>query len=281
MANDAGARLARTAARFTRATPWEPVGQLPLRFDAAHPQGMVRLDGRWWISTVDTAAIAGAVLVVDGDGALVERIAVGDSVRFHPGGIDHDGTHLWVASSEYRPRSTAVVERLPTDLTNGAPRPARAFSVDDHVGAVVRLGPDGDLVGWSWGSRRLRRWQVDGTLVAEVRNPGHFVDHQDGQWLADDLVLCGGVATVAGDDGARSLGGLGLLRGADLTMVVEVPFPHHSPRSGRAATQNPIFAEVVGERMVVHLLPDDGAGVIFSYATPLVGDDHRSERASH
>jgi hypothetical protein len=280
MATDDGARLARTATRFTRATPWELVGEVPLRFDAAHPQGMVRVDGNWWISTVDIATTAGAVLVVDESGALVERIAVGDGVRFHPGGLDHDGTDLWVASAEYRPRSTAVVERLSTDLAAGPPRPVRAFTVDDHVGAIVRLGAAGDLVGWSWGSRRLRRWQVDGTLVAEVRNPGHFVDHQDGQWLADDLVLCGGVATVAGAGGPRSLGGLGLLRGRDLTMVVEVPFPHHSPRTGRAATQNPIFAEVVGERMVVHLLPDDGAGVIFSYATPLV-EDHRDERASH
>lgn len=281
MATDEGARLARTATRFTRATPWELVGEVPLRFDAAHPQGMVRVEGNWWISTVDIATTTGAVLVVDGDGALVERIAVGDGVRFHPGGLDHDGTDLWVASAEYRPRSTAVVERLSTDLhAGGVPRPVWAFTVDDHVGAIVRLGADGDLVGWSWGSRRLRRWQVDGTLVAEVRNPGHFVDHQDGQWLDDDLVLCGGVATVTGADGPRSLGGLGLLRGADLAMVVEVPFPHHSPRTGRAATQNPIFAEVVDERMVVHLLPDDGAGVIFSYATPLV-DDHRDERASH
>lgn len=281
MATVAGARLAHTAAHFTRGTPWEPVGELPLGFDAAHPQGMVRVEDHWWISTVDIATTTGAVLVVDGDGTLVERIAVGDGTRFHPGGLDHDGTDLWVASAEYRPRSTAVVERLSTDLHTGAvARPVRAFTVDDHVGAIVRLGTDGDLVGWSWGSRRLRRWQVDGTLVAEVRNPGHFIDHQDGQWLADDLVLCGGVANVAGAGGPRSLGGLGLLRGRDLTMVVEAPFPHHSPRTGRAATQNPIFAEVVDERMVVHLLPDDGAGVIFSYATPLA-DDHRDERASH
>lgn len=273
------ARLAATAARFSRHTAWEPEGGVPLRFDAGHPQGMVRLAGRWWISTVDLSAMTGAVLVVDEDGSLLDRVAVGDDVRFHPGGLDHDGEALWIASSEYRPRSTAVIERLATDGTTGSLRPEPAFRVDDHVGAVVRLGPDGDLVGWTWGSRRFVRWSVDGRLVAEARNPGHFVDHQDGQWLGDDLVLCGGVATVVMADGPRSLGGAGLLRASDLTMVREAPFPHHSPATGRAATQNPIFAEVVGDRMVVHLLPDDGAGTILRYSTPLV--DQRDERASH
>jgi hypothetical protein len=52
-------------------------------------------------------------------------------------------------------------------------------------------------------------------------------------------------------------------------MVREAPFPRYSPVSGRAATQNPIHAEVVGDSMVVHLLPDDGRGTILSYATPL------------
>jgi len=274
------ARLAATAARLSRHTPWEPEGEVPLRFDAGHPQGMVRLDGRWWISTVDLQALAGWVLVVDEDGALLERVAVGDDVRFHPGGLDHDGEALWVASSEYRPRSTAVVERLATSASAGGDRrPEPAFRVDDHVGAVVRLGPDGDLVGWTWGSRRFLRWRLDGTVVAEARNPGHFIDHQDGQWVGDDLVLCAGVSTVVMAEGPRSLGGLGLLRGADLTIVREAPFPHHSRASGRAATQNPIFAEVVDDRMVVHLLPDDGTGTILRYSTPLV--DQRDERASH
>ena len=253
-------RLRATLGRLHRGTPWEPVGRLPLPFDAAHPQGMVRLGGRWWISTVDVATTSGAVLVVDGqDGSLLQRIAVGDATRFHPGGMDFDGEALWVPSAEYRPRSTAVVERL----VPGDDRPEVAFAHDDHVGAVVRLGPDGDLVGWTWGSRRFLRWRVDGTRVLEARNPGHFVDHQDGQWLGDDLVLCGGV-------GPGPVGGLGLLRGDDLAVVREVPFPHRSPVTGRAATQNPVFAEVVDDHVVVHLLPDDGTdAAILSYATPV------------
>ncbi len=261
---DPDPRLASTARRFSRGTPWESVAEVALGFDAHHPQGMVRVDDVWWVSTVDTDAGRGWVLAVDDRGRLLDRTPVGDDVCFHPGGMDFDGEALWVASSEYRPRSTAVVERL---VPGSYPEPA--FNVDDHVGAIVHLGRDGDLVGWTWGSRRFRRWTTEGEPVAERRDPGHFVDHQDGQWLGDDLVLCGGVATLSTARGPASIGGLALLAGDDLSIVIEAPFPHHSSRTGRAATQNPIFAEVVGDAMVVHLLPDDGAGTILSYATPL------------
>lgn len=261
------ARLASTAARLSRATRWEPVGELALRFDAGHPQGMVRIGDVWWISTVDLTTCAGSVLTVDGGGDLIGRTPVGDATRFHPGGIDFDGEALWVASSEYRPRSTAMIERLVPD---GASSPELLFRHDDHVGAVARLGPSGDFVGWTWGSRRLLRWGADGEVIGEARLPNQFVDYQDAQWVGDDLLLCGGVATVHLAHGRGSLGGLGLLRGSDLAMVREVPFPHYAT-SGRAATQNPLFAEVVGDTMVVHLLPDDGKGSILSYAAPLAG----------
>ena len=270
--------LADTLLRIDRTTPWTLVETLPLTFDVRHPQGMVRIDGVWWVSTVDIADRSGWVLAVDGlSGALLDRIPVGDETRFHPGGMDFDGAALWVACAEYRPRSSATIARLvPGERTADV-----AFAVDDHVGAVVRLGVGGDLVGWTWGSRHFKRWRLDGTEVLDVRNPGHFVDHQDGQWLGtggvpglggsdSDLVLCGGVGSVGGSP----LGGLGVLHGDGLTMAREVPFGERSPSTGRAATQNPIFAEVVGTDVVVHLLPDDGeAGAILSYATPARLDD--------
>ena len=254
--------LADTFLRANRDTPWTLVESLSLPFDVRHPQGMVRVEDVWWISTVDTDDRSGWVLAVDAlSGAQLDRIPVGDEIRFHPGGMDFDGAALWVACAEYRPKSSSTIARLvPGERTADV-----AFAVDDHVGGVVRLGVGGDLVGWTWGSRHFKRWRLDGTEVVDVRNPGHFVDHQDGQWLGEDLVLCGGV-------GAESLGGIGVLRGIDLTMLREVPFPKVSPLSGRAATQNPIHAEVVGDDVVVHLLPDDGeSGAIYSYATPMRG----------
>lgn len=243
-----------------------------LDIDVHHPQGMVRVGGLWWVTTVDIDARKGWLLAVDDDGGLVERIAVGDDVRYHPGGLDFDGESLWIASAEYRPRSTSVVERLrPADAAL-SPDDRVVFRVDDHIGAIVRLGPDGDLVGWTWGSRRFLRWTADGAEVRRASHPGQFVDYQDGQWIGDDLVLCGGIGTVVTAGGITSIGGIGLLRGEDLSVVREVPFPHFSA-GGHAATRNPFFVEVDDDAssLLLHVVPDDGESAsILTYSTPLV-----------
>ena len=257
--------VAATVASITRATTWTLVDELPLKFDAHHPQGMARVGSNWWISTVDVDACRGLVMVVDDRGELLEQIPIGDHQRYHPGGMDFDGAAFWVPCAEYRPDSSTTVYRLaPGDA------PEAAFVVDDHVGALARCGSDGDLVGWSWGSRRFYRWSVDGRLDAVRINPAFFVDHQDCQWLPTGHLLCGGVAEVTLSTGPGWLGGIGLLDVDELVMQREVPFPIYSPASGRVATHNPVWAEVSGDQLIVHLLPDDGIGAIVAYATPLV-----------
>jgi len=258
--------IADTLVAATRSTRWELVGSLPLTFDAFHPQGMARIGSMWWISTVDIADRRGLVMTVDSNGSLVDQVQVGDDRHYHPGGMDFDGAHLWIACAEYVPDSTASIHRM---TPGGAPE--RMFDVDDHVGAVARCGPDGDLVGWSWGSRRFYRWSVNGELQASRVNPAHFVDHQDCQWLGGGRLLCGGVAEVGLAHGPGWLGGFGVLNVHDLTMEREVPFPIYSSSTGRVGTHNPIWSEISGGRLILHLLPDDGHGAIMSYATPLIG----------
>ncbi len=259
--------VATTVASMTRATSWRLIDELPLQFDSLHPQGMVRIDSTWWISTVDVEARRGLVMAVDDKGNLIEEIPIGDSVRHHPGGMDFDGTAFWIPCAEYRPDSTATIYRLkPGDA------PQRAFDVDDHIGATARCGPDGEVVGWSWGSRRFYRWAVDGQLRSVRVNPGFFVDHQDCQWLDTGHLLCAGVAEVGLASGPGWLGGLGLLDVDDLVMQREVPFPIYSSASGRVVTHNPLWAEVRGQDLILHLLPDDGTSTILSYATPIAGE---------
>lgn len=265
----------RTVAAIDRRTVWTLVDELPFHTDAHHPQGMARIDGTWWVSTVDIDARRGWILAIDPDGREVERVAVGDDARYHPGGMDFDGAALWIAAAEYRPDSTASIIRF---VPGGTPE--HVFDVADHVGAVARCGPTGDLVGWSWGSRRFFRWGPDGTLVRSVTNPSFFVDHQDCQWLSSGHLLCGGVAAVSLANGPGWLGGIGLLDVEDLQMVREVPFPLYPTPSGRVGTHNPIWSEVVGDQLVVHLLPDDGVGTIVSYATPLDGVSANSATTS-
>jgi hypothetical protein len=271
-----GTALAATVGSLTRTTSWHLVDELPLRFDSHHPQGMARVGSTWWISTVDIRARRGLVMAVDTQGNLVEQVTVGDSRRYHPGGMDFDGTAFWIACAEYRRDSTTTVYRM---QPGAAPR--AAFDVDDHVGALARCGPDGDIVGWSWGSRRFYRWSVEGHLLSARINPTFFVDHQDCQWLDSGHLLCGGVAEVELASGPGWLGGLGLLGTDDLMMEREVPFPIYSCISGRVATHNPVWAEVRGDQLIVHLLPDDGMSTIVSYATHLAEPDgwDRFERA--
>ena len=257
--------LTATVASMSRATEWQLIDEVPLAFDAYHPQGMARVGSTWWISTVDVDAHRGFVLAVDRSGHLVEKVPAGDEQHYHPGGMDFDGEAFWIAAAEYRPNSTAVIQRF----VPGGPVES-IFEVDDHVGAIARCGRDGDLVGWSWGSRRFYRWAVDGTLLLSRTNPAHFIDHQDCQWLDTGHLLCGGVGEVALADGPGWLGGIGLLDTETLVLDREVPFPHYSPGTGRVGTHNPIWAETDRDRLIVHLLPDDGFGVIRSYATPLL-----------
>lgn len=272
------AAISATVASMHRTTTWTLVDELPLRFDSHHPQGMARIGSTWWISTVDIHARRGLVMVVDDGGDVVEQVPIGDSVRYHPGGMDFDGASLWIPCAEYRPDSTTSVYRL-----QPGERPQLVFELDDHVGALARCGPEGDLVGWSWGSRNFYRWTIDGHLRAARVNPAFFVDHQDCQWLDSGHLLCGGVAEVGLASGPGWLGGLGLLDIDELVMQREVPFPIYSSVTSRVATHNPIWAEVRGDDLIVHLLPDDGRSTILSYATPVFGDslrdvDDRSSR---
>jgi hypothetical protein len=258
-----GAAAAATVASISRSTVWTLVDELPLRFDVHHPQGMARVDSTWWISTVDTQSARGLIMAADSHGNLLEEVPVGDSWRYHPGGMDFDGNEFWIACAEYRPDSTTTVFRM-----QPGEAPHRAFDVDDHVGALARCGADGDLVGWSWGSRRFYRWSVDGQLLDARTNPSFFVDHQDCQWLGGGHMLCGGVAEVGLATGPGWLGGLGLLDVDSLEMEREVPFPIYTA-SGRVATHNPLWAEVRDEQLILHVMPDDGISMIHSYATPI------------
>lgn len=78
--------------------------------------------------------------------------------------------------------------------------------------------------------------------------------------------MCSGIGPPL-SRGGRRLGGLGVLRLADLTWQLEIPFLGYSPGTDVVATANPIHLDVVGDRLRVHLLPDDGHGTILTWST--------------
>ncbi len=252
-----------TLLSLDRATRWSLDGGVRLRFDAWHPQGMTLVDGTLWITTVDLGTLTGWLVAADADGGLLDRWPCGDATRFHPGGTDRDvdGT-LWLAAAEYRPTSSTDVFRRPP-----GGEAERCFGHPDHLGAIAPAG-DGSLVAWTWGSRELLRLDTAGAVVARRVNPSHFVDYQDLHVLTTGHAVCTGVGRAL-MRGGRKLGGVGVLRLADLTWEAEVPFPGYSPVTDMVGTYNPMHVDVVDGRLRLHLLPDQADGTIFTWSVPL------------
>ena len=261
---DADEAVLTTLLSMDRTDRWTLDGALQLGFDAGHPQGMVLLDGTWWITSVDLPSSTGWLIAGDVDGALVGRWPCGDTHRFHPGGTDSgaDGS-LWLAAAEYRPASTTdVYQQVPGDVAE------HRFRHPDHLGAIAPVG-DGSLVTWTWGSRELLRLAADGTVLVRRTNPSHYVDHQDLHVLTTGHAVCTGVGRAL-ERGGRKLGGIGVLRLEDLAWVAELPFPGYSPVTGQVGTYNPMHLDVTDGRLRVHLLPDQDRAAIFTWSTPLL-----------
>lgn len=260
---DADQAILATLLSLDRTTRWTLDGGVRLGFDALHPQGMTLVDGTWWITTVDLATQTGWLLAADRAGVLLDRWPCGDEARFHPGGTDSDvDGSLWLAAAEYRPHSTTeVFHRLPDGGSE------HRFSHPDHLGAIAPAG-NGTLVAWTWGSRRLLRFDRSGTLLEQRVNPSHFVDHQDLHVLRTGHAVCTGVGRAL-TRGGRKLGGIGVLRLADLVWEVEVPFPGYSPDTDQVGTYNPMHVDVEDGRLRLHLLPDQGQARIFTWSIPL------------
>jgi hypothetical protein len=230
-ATDEDSAVLATLLALTAADRWRDDGALELRFDVHHPQGIVRHDGRWLISTVDVAQGQGWLLVADGDGRLVERVPCGDGDRFHPGGIGADAGGVWLAAAEYRPSSTTTVSHVAHGST-----PEVHFRHPDHLGAIARHGDE--LIAWTWGSRELLRLDLAGNVLQRRRNPSHFVDYQDLHVLGTGHAVCSGVgrAMVRGE---HRIGGLGVLRLDDLTWEAEVPMAAFSRRAASPSPTTP------------------------------------------
>jgi hypothetical protein len=167
-------------AKVTRATTWEPADTIDLQFDAEHPQGMVKLGDRFFISSVEIIEPTtpcpqgcdgydrtpgqgvGHLFVVDAAGALVADVELGEGHMYHPGGIDYDGRWLWVPVAEYRPNSNSIIYKVDPETL----AVEEVFRFDDHIGGVVRDRVTGRLHGVSWGSRTRYEWTESGRVRA-------------------------------------------------------------------------------------------------------------------
>lgn len=265
-------------ASVSRSTEWNHTETLDLDFDSFHPQAVEVTEDRIYLSSVEITeppvkhdqprdgydrtpgAGVGHLFVLDREGNLLEDIELGEGDMYHPGGLDLDGEHLYVPVAEYRPDSASILYRVDLDSLEVE----KLFTVDDHVGGVVRDQQTGHLIGQSWGSRRFYDWTLRGRQVDTWLNPQHFLDYQDCEYVAARKTLCSGIAGLPGgptSTGGYDLGGLAMIDLADNHRIVhEVPVQRWSA-AGHVITHNPTDLDVEGSQLTLYAAPDDGGDV--------------------
>jgi hypothetical protein len=277
-------------AALTRASAWTLERAIPMAFPAHHPQGLVKIGDRLFISSVevttaprrgagtdgfdrDTGRGVGHLFEATMDGRLVADIVLGEGAMYHPGGLDFDGRHIWVTVAEYRPDSRSIVYRVDPQTR----RAADVFRVGDHLGGVACNTDDRTLHAVSWGSRWLYRFALDETgrpthadaplATLRTANRSHYVDYQDCQYVGGRRMLCSGIADVPRGAGQRPLP----LGGIDLVDLVSGAPLHQLPvalgsAAGASLTRNPSYFEAAdGGGVRAYFLPDDDTATLYVY----------------
>ena len=276
--------------RLTRESSWQAVASVPITFPTYHPQGMVKIGDTLLVSSVEVKVPArrlpqpaggddrdagegvGHLFKIDTAGNLIADLRIGEGTIYHPGGIDYDGTSLWVPVAEYRPNSRSIVYRVD-------PRTMKAtemFRFADHIGAIVHNTDDRTLHGVSWGSRRFYRWTLatDGTVTnadlppesLRTLNPSHYLDYQDCKYLGQRRMLCTGVTELrqAQDAPPFRLGGIDLVNLDDGRPVHQVPVLLWTA-GGLDMTHNPVWIEPSAIGLRAYFMPEDDRSTLYIY----------------
>ncbi|WP_349409788.1 DUF6454 family protein [Pseudalkalibacillus sp. SCS-8] len=267
--------------KLSRNTEWNKVEQLDLDFNIHHPQGMTKIDDRYYISSVEiiekpekydepkngydrTAGKGvGHLYIVDQNGQLIKDIKLGEGDMYHPGGIDFDGENIWVPVAEYRPDSKSIMYKVDAETHNVT----KVFEVDDHIGGVVSDEKTHELQGVSWGSRKFYEWNEKGKQKSVEFNSSHFIDYQDCEGVDEGNMICTGLAGLSTEDGGTyELGGLALLDKKTKEIHHEIPIPVFSPQH-HTITRNPVFLETDEDGIKLYAVPDDDHASLLIYET--------------
>ena len=182
---------------------------------------------------------------------------LGEGAIYHPGGIDYDGTHIWVPVAEYRPNSRSIVYRVDPETMKAT----EVFRFADHIGGIVHDTDDryaarrelGLAALLSLDARRGRPGHRTPTSPPETLrtlNPSHYVDYQDCKYAgAASHALHRRRRRCARRPGAPAfrLGGIDLVSLADGRPLHQVPVPLWTA-SGLDMTHNPVWLEPTRDR---------------------------------
>ncbi|MBI4893059.1 MAG: hypothetical protein HY821_20720 [Acidobacteria bacterium] len=158
---------------------------IALQAELHHVQGIVVDGDRLFVTSVDRAARKGLLSEFAlPSGKLLRTVEVQQGDLFHPGGLDHDATSLWIPVAEYRPNSRASIQRRSKktlDLIS-------SFEVPDHVGALA-LSPDA-LILANWDARTFYRYTPAGKLISTSLNPNR-TSYQDIKFRNGSIIASG------------------------------------------------------------------------------------------
>jgi hypothetical protein len=260
-----------------RNTSWELTETLKLSFPTFHTEGIAFTADHIFLSSVEIIEPTvkypspqggydrtpgkgtGHLFVMDTAGNLQKDIVLGEGDVYHPGGIDFDGTNVWVPVAQYRPGGSSIIYRVDATTLDAE----KQFEVQDHFGGIVMDKQTGHLVGNTWGSRRFAEWDLKGKELTTWQNPDHFIDYQDCQYAANSKMLCAGVTNLpqtpnAGGASAKyELGGLALIDINSHNTLHDVPFQQWSA-GGHVATRNPFKMTADGNNLTMRVAPDNG-----------------------
>jgi hypothetical protein len=269
-----------TAARvmqLTRDSSWTLVSSIPMAFKTYHPQGMVKIGQTFFVSSVEVhdrqaGKGIGHLFKIDVRGNLLADLTLGEDAIYHPGGIDYDGTDIWVPVAEYRPDSRAIVYRVDPDTMKAT----EVLRFADHIGAMVHNTDDRTLHGVSWGARRFYRWTLDrnrrvtnaGARPESLRtlNRSHYVDYQDCKYAGERRMLCTGVSDIRVTPNAPPfrLGGIELIDLGDGRPLHQVPVLLWTAR-GLEMTHNPVWLEPSPTGVRAYFMPEDDTSNLYIY----------------
>ncbi len=263
--------------KVDRGTNWRLTSKLKLNFPTFHTEGIAYTPDHIFLSAVQIIEPTikyptpqggydrtpgkgiGHLFVMDLQGNLQKDITLGEGDMYHPGGIDFDGTNVWVPVAQYRPNSSAIIYRVDAQTLDVH----KQFEVKDHFGGIVMDKQTGHLVGNTWGSRRFAEWNLKGTQLRTWDNPNFFIDYQDCQYVPNSKMLCAGVTnlpqtpTAGGNAATYELGGVAMIDLTTQQVTRDVPFQKWST-AGHVATRNPFKMTAQGDRLTMHVAPDNG-----------------------
>jgi uncharacterized protein DUF6454 len=282
--------VAERAMKLTRDAVWKPVTSIAVGFPTYHPQGMVKIGDTFYVTSVeikvpttrfpkpvdgydrDPGQGIGHLFKIDRTGKLLADLPLGEGTMYHPGGIDYDGTNIWIPVAEYRPDSRSIIYRVDPARMQAA----EALRFADHIGAIVHNTDDNTLHGVSWGSRRFYRWTLDtqGKVTnadvppdkLRVMNLSHYVDYQDCKYAGGRRMLCSGVTELRQrpDAAPFRLGGLELIDLSGGRPLHQVPVLLWTA-DGVDMMHNPVWIEPSATGLRGYFMPEDNTSTIYIY----------------